>query len=115
MAEKSSYATYLVEGLNTEKNLNFLCGNGICLYEVKKINKKQYFVTVPFKERKKLIALLKNRCYNIKLIKSGGFLGFLEKGGLSATLRRQIGSDVGGACGQLRAGYLEKNSDKESL
>lgn len=35
MAEKSSYATYLVEGLNTEKNLNFLCGNGICLYEVK--------------------------------------------------------------------------------
>lgn len=79
MAEKSSYATYLVEGLNTEKNLNFLCGNGICLYEVKKINKKQYFVTVPFKERKKLIALLKNRCYNIKLIKSGGFLGFLEK------------------------------------
>lgn len=44
MAEKSSYATYLVEGLNTEKNLNFLCGNGICLYEVKKINKKQYFL-----------------------------------------------------------------------
>ena len=42
MAEKSSYATYLVEGLNTEKNLNFLCGNGICLYEVKKINKKQF-------------------------------------------------------------------------
>lgn len=35
------------------------------------------------------------------------FLGFLEKGGLSATLRRQIGSDVGGACGQLRASYLE--------
>ncbi len=35
------------------------------------------------------------------------FLGLLEKGGLSATLRRQIGSDIGGACGQLRAGYLE--------
>lgn len=40
MAEKSSYATYLVEGLNTEKNLNFLCGNGICLYEVKKNQQK---------------------------------------------------------------------------
>ncbi len=79
MSEKRSYATYLVEGLNTEKNLNYLCGNGVCLYEVKKINKKQYFVTVPFKDRKKLIALLKNRCYNIKPIKSGGFLGFLEK------------------------------------
>ena len=36
------------------------------------------------------------------------FLGKLEKGGLSATLRRQIGADIGGACGQLRASYLEK-------
>jgi len=34
------------------------------------------------------------------------FLGLLEKGGLSATLRRQIGADIGGACGQLRASYL---------
>ncbi len=34
------------------------------------------------------------------------FLGYLEKGGLSATLRRQIGVDIGGACGQLRASYL---------
>ena len=33
------------------------------------------------------------------------FLGLLEKGGLSATLRRQIGADIGGACGQLRNGY----------
>lgn len=36
------------------------------------------------------------------------FLGRLEKGGLSATLRRQIGADIGGACGQLRASYLDK-------
>lgn len=35
------------------------------------------------------------------------FLGRLEKGGISATLRRQIGVDIGGACGQLRASYLE--------
>ncbi len=35
------------------------------------------------------------------------FLGMLEKNGLSATLRRQIGSDIGGACGQLRANYIE--------
>ena len=34
----------------------------------------------------------------------------LTKGGLSATLRRQIGVDVGGACGQLRAGYLKKGN-----
>ncbi len=36
------------------------------------------------------------------------FLGWLEKGGTSATLRRQIGVDIGGACGQLRASYLDK-------
>ncbi|MBE7079241.1 MAG: 23S rRNA (adenine(2503)-C(2))-methyltransferase RlmN [Clostridiales bacterium] len=36
------------------------------------------------------------------------FLGKLEKGGLSATLRRQIGVDIGGACGQLRAQYIER-------
>lgn len=38
------------------------------------------------------------------------FLETLTKGGLSATLRRQIGVDVGGACGQLRAGYLKKGN-----
>ncbi len=41
------------------------------------------------------------------------FLGYLEKGGLSATLRRQIGVDIGGACGQLRASYLENNQGEE--
>ena len=40
------------------------------------------------------------------------FLGMLEKGGLSATLRRQIGVDIGGACGQLRASYLEEMQGK---
>lgn len=34
------------------------------------------------------------------------FLGMLEKGGLSATLRRSMGADIGGACGQLRINYL---------
>ncbi len=34
------------------------------------------------------------------------FLAVLEKSGISATLRRSIGSDIGGACGQLRAKFL---------
>lgn len=34
------------------------------------------------------------------------FLGVLEKNGISATLRRSLGSDIGGACGQLRAKFL---------
>lgn len=37
------------------------------------------------------------------------FMGYLNKKGISATLRRQIGSDIGGACGQLRASYLTEN------
>ena len=37
------------------------------------------------------------------------FLGMLEKGGLSATLRRQIGVDIGGACGQLRRRHMNEN------
>ncbi len=71
-----------------------------------------------------LIALLKGKPCHVNLIrlnevkerslKSTGekdayrFLGMLEKGGLSATLRRQIGVDIGGACGQLRASYLQE-------
>ena len=69
-----------------------------------------------------LIKLLKGRPCHVNLIRLNEvkerdlksttekeayrFLGLLEKGGLSATLRRQIGSDIGGACGQLRVNYL---------
>ncbi len=42
------------------------------------------------------------------------FLGILEKSGLSATLRRQIGADIGGACGQLRAKRLREVQDDQS-
>ena len=36
------------------------------------------------------------------------FMGLLTKGGISATLRRQMGNDIEGACGQLRRKYIEK-------
>ena len=36
------------------------------------------------------------------------FLKALTDRGISATLRRSMGSDIGGACGQLRASYLEE-------
>ncbi len=39
------------------------------------------------------------------------FLGVLEKNGISATLRRSMGSDIGGACGQLRANHLKESAD----
>lgn len=75
-----------------------------------------------------LIALLKGKPCHVNLIRLNevkerklkalgekqayAFLGMLERGGLSATLRRQIGADIGGACGQLRVGYLKENQDK---
>ena len=34
------------------------------------------------------------------------FAGYLEKAGLSATVRRLNGADIEGACGQLRRSYL---------
>ncbi len=34
------------------------------------------------------------------------FVGLLERGGLSATVRRTMGEDIAGACGQLRNSYL---------
>lgn len=37
------------------------------------------------------------------------FMGILEKAGLSATVRRRMGDDIEGACGQLRRRYLSDN------
>ena len=41
------------------------------------------------------------------------FLGVLDKAGLSATVRRRLGEDIDGACGQLRQRYLEENYNEE--
>lgn len=74
-----------------------------------------------------LIKLLKGKPCHVNLIRlnevkertlksitdkqSYAFAEELSKGGLSATVRRSMGSDIGGACGQLRASYLK--DDKE--
>ena len=73
----------------------------------------------------KLISLLKGRPCHVNLIRLNEvkennlssttdkeayrFLGLLEKGGLSATVRRKMGEDIDGACGQLRQRYIEEN------
>lgn len=73
-------------------------------------------------DAERLIALLKGRPCHVNLIrlnevkerslkaatdkKAYAFAAMLEKGGLSATVRRSMGSDIGGACGQLRVSYL---------
>ncbi len=74
-----------------------------------------------------LIKLLKGRPCHVNLIRLNEvkekdlksvtdkdayrFLGLLEKGGLSATLRRRMGVDIDGACGQLRQRYIEETGN----
>ncbi len=43
------------------------------------------------------------------------FLGYLVNAGVSATLRRSMGKDIDGACGQLRQRYIEETKDQEKI
>lgn len=72
----------------------------------------------------RLVSLLKGKPCHVNLIRLNevkekelegitdkeaySFLGRLEKGGLSATLRRRMGADIDGACGQLRRRYIDE-------
>ena len=37
----------------------------------------------------------------------------LEKYGINVTIRREMGSDIDGACGQLRKSYMEKTESEK--
>lgn len=41
------------------------------------------------------------------------FKNKLEKSGINVTIRREMGSDIDGACGQLRRRYAEKDADRQ--
>ncbi len=102
-----------------------------CAYYFQKTGRRYYFEYTLIdgencdeEHAKALVALLKGKPCHVNLIRLNEvkerelksisdkaayrFLGILEKGGLSATLRRQIGVEIGGACGQLRASYIEE-------
>ena len=80
---------------------------------------------------KELIRLLKGRPCHVNLIRlnevkerslKGGtekdaykFMGILEEGGLSVTVRRKMGEDIDGACGQLRRRYLEERPETGNI
>ena len=105
-----------------------------CEYYFKKTGRRYYFEYTLIdgencdeEHAESLIKLLKGKPCHVNLIRLNEvkerslkstsdkqayrFLGMLEKGGLSATLRRQIGSDIGGACGQLRAKYIDEQKE----
>lgn len=75
-------------------------------------------------EAKKLAALIKDMHGHVNLIPVNpikerdyrqsdreaieNFRAYLERQGINVTVRREMGRDIGGACGQLRKSYLKK-------
>ncbi|MCX7748114.1 MAG: 23S rRNA (adenine(2503)-C(2))-methyltransferase RlmN [Clostridia bacterium] len=59
-----------------------------------------------------------NQIHDVDFKKSGNveidkFMGILERYGIETTVRRELGSDISAACGQLRRGLMERtNADK---
>lgn len=43
------------------------------------------------------------------------FKGHLEKNGINATVRREMGSDIQGACGQLRKSFIEEEAGEKEV
>lgn len=105
-----------------------------CSYYFDKTGRRYYFEYTLIKNNNDskrhadaLISLLKGKPCHVNLIRLNEvkeneltavtdkeayrFLGILEKGGLSATLRRRMGADIDGACGQLRQRYLEEKEN----
>ena len=74
-------------------------------------------------DAKELITILKHRNCHLNLIpvnpikertfekpskkSAENFKNYLEKSGINVTIRREMGSDIDGACGQLRRRYVE--------
>ena len=81
-------------------------------------------------DAKRLVGLLKEMHGHVNLIPvnpikerdymqpgRGACLAFktqLEKYGINVTIRREMGRDIGGACGQLRKSYLDRTKGEES-
>ena len=105
-----------------------------CKYYYKKSNRRVVFEYVlvkdkndSFEDAKKLADLLKGLTSHINVIplnsveerdligstreQATKFVQMLSKLGQSATLRRTLGEDIDGACGQLRQKYLDNNGN----
>ncbi|NLZ80866.1 MAG: 23S rRNA (adenine(2503)-C(2))-methyltransferase RlmN [Clostridiales bacterium] len=59
---------------------------------------------------------IKERSYKQSLKKDiDGFKNKLEKYGINVTIRREMGRDIEGACGQLRKSYVDDKREKEAM
>lgn len=78
-------------------------------------------------EAKALASLIKNQHGHVNLIPVNpikerdyvqsnqaaiqAFKNYLEKNGINVTIRREMGRDIGGACGQLRKSYIDQKKE----
>lgn len=102
-----------------------------CRYYIEKTNRRISFeytlingVNDTIDEAKELLSLVSGMLCHINLIPVNAvegtgfsasdkraieaFRAYLEKGGVSATIRREMGADISAACGQLRANTLRR-------
>ncbi|AYD40016.1 23S rRNA (adenine(2503)-C(2))-methyltransferase RlmN [Clostridium fermenticellae] len=109
-----------------------------CKYYIKKTNRRISFEYALIKDLNdmdecayELIKLLKGMLCHVNLIpinkvrernyeKSSlsnvkRFYDILEKNGIETTIRREMGSDINAACGQLRRSYLKSKNDLEGV
>ena len=70
---KTFYTTFKVEGRNTSRLADSLKKRKFTLFDVKKGGEKSLYFTVQKKDAKKVFAISRELCYNIKKVKDGGF------------------------------------------
>ena len=85
-----TYEYLLIEGVNDNKE------NAQELVELIK-DTKGYVNLIPYNETN--ILPYKRSSGN----RIHAFLGYLQQGGITATIRKEFGSDIDAACGQLKA------------
>ncbi len=90
----------LVDGVNDKaalaRELSLLLRGRNCLVNLIPVN--------PVKER----GCRRSRAGNIE-----NFKNILEKNRINVTIRREMGSDIDAACGQLRKSYMDREVDRE--
>jgi len=67
-----AYCTYQIDGLNLDNLINHLARQNFTLLNVKKLTNKRLIVSVNYLDSKKLFAIAKDLCYNIKKVKNTG-------------------------------------------
>ncbi len=74
MNKKWLSTTFVVKGLNCERILSSLKKRQISMYDIKKTDAKTLYFRVKFTDSKKVFAINKDLCYNIKKVRESGLL-----------------------------------------